>query len=251
VRQRIVPLGYRVDRFGNTRSTTGNEFNISSVNVGATTPVTVQGSDLVNLTDQFAPGQFKAMSDAEKLSAPSFQTMRSGVRLGLIDGLIGGAGVERTVQYEVKIARDVAANDVAGRAAGPATTEDKATAIDEGSAGLVIVNPGPTTPTTPILSDQLFRRLARTGAVGRTARSYEQRRPSRKAPDQIFWDDDTYAVVRTRDLMPHVMTAFANEAAATQYLTDTIASSPTLTGELQVIPSYQLPASVSSNVAFA
>ncbi|GAA4364060.1 hypothetical protein GCM10023185_33240 [Hymenobacter saemangeumensis] len=251
VRQRVVPLAYRLERFGNTRPTPGNEFNISSATVGATNPLPVQGSSLEYLNDHFAPGQFRTMSDQQKLSAPSFQSMRSGIRLGLVDGLSGGSFVTRTVQYEVRIAHSAPAT-TAGRSAsssnGTATEEGTTTFAAGGGAGETQVTALPRI-TFP---DQLSRRLARNGAVGRTARSYEQRRPSRKAPDKVFWDEDTYAVVSVRDLLPHVATPFPNEASATQYMADAMAAAPELTDELQVIPSYQLPASVtSSNVAFA
>ena len=259
VRQRVVPLAYRIERFGNTRPTTGNEFNITSASIGATDPIAVSGANLEEIRDHFSPGQFRQMSDAEKLSAPSFQTMRSGARLGIVvEGLTGGASVIRTAQYELKIARNVAQGDLAGRLASSSDTLSAAQkeAITSDASSQIVQPTGPdpvvSTSVKVPMASQLSERLARNGAVGRTARSYEQRRPSRMAPDKVFWDEDTYAVVSTRNLLPHVNTPFPNEASATQALGDALRTNPNLTGELQVIPAYQLPASVTaSNLALA
>src|SRR5262249_19563385 len=56
-------------------------------------------STLSPLQDRFAPAQFTAMSDDQKLSAASFQAMTSGAALGA-DGYATGAPVTVSLSYE-------------------------------------------------------------------------------------------------------------------------------------------------------
>src|SRR5262249_4543388 len=48
----------------------------------------------------FAPAQYQSMSDAQKLSAPAFQSMVSGMLLNVTNALQTGHGVRRSVRYE-------------------------------------------------------------------------------------------------------------------------------------------------------
>lgn len=78
VRQRVVPLDVPISRYGSTRPSDGNRFSISVVGPdGAAAPL-----DAVPLTDAFAPAQFQEMSDADKLTKPSFVQMTSGYSFG-------------------------------------------------------------------------------------------------------------------------------------------------------------------------
>ena len=75
VRQQVVPLdtGRDIDLFGDAPVSGERRFHLTAtLNGVAQTPTPV--------TDQFAPAQFFAMSDDEKLAAPSFETMAAGPR---------------------------------------------------------------------------------------------------------------------------------------------------------------------------
>lgn len=76
VREKVVPLDAPISKFGDAAPADGNGFSIASVTLGAgsaqTTPV----------WDNFAPGQFEQMSDADKISAPAFESFHSGVTIG-------------------------------------------------------------------------------------------------------------------------------------------------------------------------
>jgi hypothetical protein len=77
VKQSVVPLNVPVARFGNTRPVGGTqEFRIRQIVVGSAslTPDVVR--------DQFAPAQFRDMSDDEKLSSPSFELLPAGASVG-------------------------------------------------------------------------------------------------------------------------------------------------------------------------
>ena len=76
VRQRVVPLGIRIERFGNTTPPGERRFTIDVV-PGNGQPL----ASVSPVLDFFAPAQFLEMSDASKLRRPSFELMEAGVRL--------------------------------------------------------------------------------------------------------------------------------------------------------------------------
>ncbi len=56
-------------------------------------------------TEDFAPAQFTDLSDADKVSAPSYELFDAGVQVGDAP-LRGGKDVARTIQYVTKIIDD-------------------------------------------------------------------------------------------------------------------------------------------------
>ena len=107
VAQKVVPLGLRIDRFGNRRPSGDDVFTIDNVSAGgqqlATTPV----------TDLFAPAQFFDRTDAEKLSSPSFQPYGAGVRIADSERLDSDHYAVRNVEFELTYI-DSRARDRAG-----------------------------------------------------------------------------------------------------------------------------------------
>jgi hypothetical protein len=93
VRQRVAPLDRTLDRFGTGVPSGAQRFRITLATVGGVR------ATLTPLQDRFAPAQFTAMSDDQKLSAPSFEAMTSGAALGA-DGYTTGAPVTVSVTYE-------------------------------------------------------------------------------------------------------------------------------------------------------
>ena len=76
VRQQVVPLGLVVDKIEAGRLAAKRTFDVT-VTVGKGVARTLP------LNDAFARSTYVDMSDAAKLSAPSFEQMRSGIRVGL------------------------------------------------------------------------------------------------------------------------------------------------------------------------
>jgi hypothetical protein len=58
-------------------------------------------------SDYFAPAQFRRMSDAEKLSSPSFERMVSGVRLNPSEAVRVGYVQETPLDYEQSVILDI------------------------------------------------------------------------------------------------------------------------------------------------
>jgi hypothetical protein len=94
IKQNVLPLGVRVSKYGNAPIVGGaREFRVSQVEVGSRTVSTAA------VRDHFAPGQYRDMSDDEKLSSPSFERLEAGVSIGA-DQPQCGTAVTMTAEYE-------------------------------------------------------------------------------------------------------------------------------------------------------
>jgi hypothetical protein len=76
VSQTVVPLDLDIAKFGNAAPADATRFSIASVLVDD------RPAAFDRITDFFAPSQFLDLSDDEKLAAPSFEPMTSGIRVG-------------------------------------------------------------------------------------------------------------------------------------------------------------------------
>ncbi|HEX5085387.1 MAG TPA: DUF6603 domain-containing protein, partial [Blastocatellia bacterium] len=96
VKQNVVPLDLEISRFGQTTPAGERRFTITDVYFGEsrqTAPPVVK--------DFFARAQYIEMSDGEKLSAPSFESMAAGVAIGSDEIAIGEDWLEaEAVRFE-------------------------------------------------------------------------------------------------------------------------------------------------------
>ncbi|HEX3479203.1 MAG TPA: DUF6603 domain-containing protein [Kofleriaceae bacterium] len=93
VRQRTVPLDKTLALFGNAPPLGVSEFHIDRVTVGS------QVLSWTAVQGQFAPAQFERLSDAERLSRPSFELMDAGISFG--DGALAlGPAVAAELSYD-------------------------------------------------------------------------------------------------------------------------------------------------------
>ena len=92
VRETVVPLDITITEFNNVTPADGTEFGISGVTLNGT-PATI-----TPLIEDFAIAQFTTMSDADKLSAPSYEPFQAGVVLGA-EPIGNGHDSGRTVTY--------------------------------------------------------------------------------------------------------------------------------------------------------
>ena len=77
VRQKVVPLAHKVTQFGGAAPVGPDEYRITRVSLNGSAV-----DDRDDAIDWFAPAQYEALSDADKLSRPSFEQMPAGVRVG-------------------------------------------------------------------------------------------------------------------------------------------------------------------------
>ncbi len=75
--QREVPLNFMIDKMGSRKVATAKSLTIDTIS-----SPTTNYTDLTPTEELFAPGQFINLNEDEKLSKPSFEKMKSGVRIG-------------------------------------------------------------------------------------------------------------------------------------------------------------------------
>jgi len=80
VSQRVVPLDFPINKFGNDAPADGTTFSISGVQFNAT-PL-ASGPELSDAQEYFARGQFVNLSDSGKLAAQAFELFHSGKQMG-------------------------------------------------------------------------------------------------------------------------------------------------------------------------
>jgi len=93
VREKVVPLDLEITRYGNATPSDGNLFAISDVQINN------DEETRQPIQDYFAAGQFLSLSDADKISAPSFEKYDAGVTIGS-SNIVAGIDSPRTVVYE-------------------------------------------------------------------------------------------------------------------------------------------------------
>jgi hypothetical protein len=92
VRETVVPLDIPITMFDSATPADGTEFGISGVTLNGT------AAAITPLDEDFAIAQFTTMSDADKLSAPSYEPFHAGVVLGA-EPIANGRDAARTVTY--------------------------------------------------------------------------------------------------------------------------------------------------------
>jgi hypothetical protein len=96
LRQRVVPLNCRLEKFGEFRIIGADRFDVKAVRVGTTTV------DHTTVKEFFAPGQFEELSNAEKLSRDSFEQMDAGVTVGSTRVAHGAPASARVAELSYK-----------------------------------------------------------------------------------------------------------------------------------------------------
>ncbi len=92
VKENVVPLDLAITKYGNATPSDGSLFSISDVQING------NEESRQNVRDYFAAGQFLTLSDADKLSRPSFELYDSGVQIGS-PAIQAGADSPRNVVY--------------------------------------------------------------------------------------------------------------------------------------------------------
>ncbi len=93
VRENVVPLDLQITKYGNATPSDGTYFSINSVAINGQAEPTSQ------LTEYFGAAQFLTLSDADKMSRPSFEKFDAGKTIAS-DAIAAGADSARTVVYE-------------------------------------------------------------------------------------------------------------------------------------------------------
>jgi hypothetical protein len=199
VQQRAVPLDIRVDKVGNEAAV-----DVSSAHVD------VDGGGLVKLTDagdMFALAQFQNLSDADKLSLPSFERQNAGVELAP-DGTAttSARAVRRSARYEQ-----------------------------------VVIDEDVRTPNSFVsYNTALFQHFMAGAGVARSPLSRAEKVLRQPFTDGVAVTGDTYVVAATRDNTAQ-SPVFGSHARARAHLDTMLAADPNLIDTLHVIPGTEVP----------
>jgi hypothetical protein len=200
VQQRAVPLDIRVDKVGSE--------HVADV---SQCQVTVDGADLVKVSDvtgMFALAQFENLSDAQKLSLPSFESEHAGLELAPNGAtMTSHRAVRRSARYEQIVI-------------GPAA-------------------PAPSVSHFVPYSSTLFRHFLRGASVTRSPLAQAQRTLRQPFTDRIAVLADSYVVASSR-YNTAVSPVFASHAQARAHLDSLLAADPARAGKLHVLPATEV-----------
>ena len=200
VSQKVSPLAIAIQRFGATTPQGGSVFQIVDVALGG------QSIDAAATEEEFAPAQFFAMSDAEKLSRPSFSKYNAGISIGGEQLPAADFMHQRDVAYEVIY-----------------LPEHAPVRVKFG------MPPG------------LSQFSMAGAAVAQSPLSQARRAPS-PLGDRVSVDDDRYVVVSAENLgLFRSDLVFDTVTAADLALRGLFSERPELTGTIQVMPAAAVP----------
>lgn len=104
VRQKTVPFGVEIQKFGATKPAGARRFEVTRVTLDGTA---VPAAGWQSVYDHFAPGEFFALSDDEKLARPAYESLKSGLTVGIggltVDATDASKVVEATIEYETAV----------------------------------------------------------------------------------------------------------------------------------------------------
>lgn len=195
VRQKVLPLDRRLTKLGEGRIEGPVRYRVSAVRIGAGTDG--RGGDTVSsqpVEEPFAPGQYETLTDAQRLSRPSFEPMPAGVKVQGAAATTAGAAdlTSRTIlcrSFRASIAGDDpgASRSVAARlqaqmqsASAAQLTAMRSTGMERyalapGAAPLVTLAPQTWTLAS---TDTLSGASGSTGTWGQTADALRSQRTS-------------------------------------------------------------------------
>jgi hypothetical protein len=205
-RETVLPLNQPLTQFGEATLASQSEFDLGSLTIGSAAVA------YATTTGEFSPGQFEQLSDADKLSLPSFEPMTAGFTAG--DSLVAfGKQYDVDIEYETLIVDSVTATRVGVRYPLPL-----ASAV----------------------------RMARTGAAARgalfTTGIHASNPPAGTAP-LVTLSAEQYVIAGVDDLaMRADIAAPATKSAALSALNRHLAVNPGDRGTLQIVPMYELAA---------
>lgn len=196
VSQKVAPLGLPIEKFGNQVPTGDTTFRI-----------TWSGTGLENVREEFAIANFKKLSDDQKLSRKSFESIWSGLRFATGDASDTGATVDKDVTYEMSYLRRK-------------TFEP---------AGVFR------------LPARLFDVMSSGGAVTKNRLSVSARKAGGNGPTAVGLTEGEYQVVTVEDLLPASGSArVATQAEAYALRDQLIREDPSLAGNIQVMADHEL-----------
>jgi hypothetical protein len=196
----IVPLNVTIVKFGNGIPQDADNFNIVDSDAGDLT---------VPTTAEFAPNNFFNLTDDQKLSQPSFESMASGFSITGSTSLQTADVVSEDVDYQLTYLR-------------------RATNTLEfaGAYGY---------------AKSYFQSNLQSSAVSKSSLSFATNRVSVNAPDTVTVNAAKYAIAGTADMKLTAGTTVAGSfTEANDMYQKLLAGQPSLKGQVQIVFDYEL-----------
>lgn len=207
VRETIVPLDTAITKFNGVTPADGNEFHIDAVTLDG------DPASTTSHREYFAVAQFTDMSDADKLSAPSYEQFDAGVALGT-EPVSTGNDTARTVEYQERYIDDFTALSRFGQIYTMPASVHAVLALSGLAARVPGAVTGLRTYGTPYMSSPITIANMGYAVVG------------------------TADLVQRADILAGTVTRFEAVSALNAYL----AANPTARGTVQVVTAYELAA---------
>jgi len=201
VTQRAVPLNLTLDKFGNQKPNDLTKIDITRASTGTS------NYPLAEKDEQFAPAQFQQMSDAEKLSRPSYQQLKGGVTIGAAGGPQSSKMTRKKIDYQV-----------------------------------TIIDKEPVRPPLRIAAiSGLFHTFLAGSAVALSPLSYRTKSQLQPYPDKVAVGPEAYTVASTLDNKAiSARATFSSEAMARDFMLSQVAANPSVAGSMHVLPSHEV-----------
>jgi hypothetical protein len=205
VQQKLLPLNVKIDKVGNQKTNDIQKVVISHAESSGV-ELTISPVD-----EDFARAQYQNLSDAEKLSKPSFEKMPGGVNIsqGGVN-IKNGKMVRKKVEYEITIIDKEIQKPL--------------------KKGLFFVEPG-----------VLFANFLRSNSASKSILSKAHQEKLQPYSEKIRTPEDGYTVAYQKDNKAFSgASTFGSEMAAQTFMQEQIARDPSLRRSIHVVPNYEL-----------
>lgn len=214
INQDLLPIHVTFDKFGHSLPNDVKNIDLVGIRVNGSSV------DTEYVTNSFAPAFFKTMTDDDKLTAPSYVRMKSGLKVKESYDYATAFYVGRNVEYEI-VTSDFDAQEDSDITCAP-------------------IHHGVNIPE----SVEMFEGFARGGAIGQSVLS-KSLKVKRMALDRKMVNvaEEHFVIVHCENLRLYSEeTNFIaeNRAEAHDHLQELLTQHPELDGKLQIMPEYQV-----------
>lgn len=203
--QKLLPLKVNIDRIGNQKTADVKQLKIESANSKGT-PLNIKETK-----DSFARAQFQKLTDAEKLSKPSFEKMQSGVEISMgTNTVMHGKQVQRKIEYELSIIDREPVRPFA--------------------LGKLIFEIG-----------SLFKHFLKGNSVSKSVLSANYQKQLQPFDAKLDIHEEYYCVAfQSNNTLFETNAVFGSEMEAESFIQDKVKTSPNLKNQIHIVPQYEL-----------
>jgi hypothetical protein len=222
--QKKVPLGVNLEKYGQQKPIGATYFDLDLWDSMGN-----EFTGVEDLEESFAPGDFEALTKAEKFNRPSFETMRSGVVIKGDEEIRGSFFRQVSLTYEHLIIDVTGGGDVQARSMEPVSNEP---IFHETRASGVSID------------DLQFQAELRNGtaAISNRGRALQQRRRPATGPMQVQLDRRRYTIAQHSDLSVYQNIDVGSYLEASQQLKAFQSADASLQNELSILSTWEVEA---------